>query len=140
RHVAATIALKACFEDLAVWQLQRVREASDEVIAVVAVRAIRALAVVRAERDDAIVARALQAARDELAEPGTHRFGRPVKERAEVPLVLAAAVDRVVAIERQAVLARLQVLEPERDLRLADSDPELLRRVERDIGVEVAEL
>ena len=65
---------------------------------------------------------------------------RPVEKSADVALVFTTAVERVVTVEGETVLARLQVFEAVRDLRLPDPHAKLLTLIESDVRVGVAQL
>ena len=107
---------------------------------VVAIGTIRALPVVHAHAEHAVIARALQARLLQIGETLLDLLRRPVKEQAEVTLVAHGRVERVGAIQRDAVLARLQVFPAERNLRLACAQAPLLAGIEPEIGVRVAQL
>src|SRR5690606_24023525 len=80
-----------------------------------------------------------EAAVDEVLEPAPHLDRRVVEEQSDVPLVGHGAIESVGTVEGQTILARLHVLETERDLGLAHSHTELRRWIGQ-VEIPVSEL
>jgi hypothetical protein len=132
--------LHAELDDSAVREPPGLRRASNPVKPTVTVESVRPLTIVEANAYEPIVSRVFQAEARDLLEQCLGLRGRPIEERAEVALVLATRVERIVAIESEAVLARLQVLEAVWNLRLSDPNAPILAFAETDVRVSVTKL
>jgi hypothetical protein len=101
---------------------------------------VDAPAVVDADAGEAVVTGALEPAVGEVLEQLLDRLGCPVREHSKIAFAGHARVDRIRAIERPSVLARLDVLEPVGHLRLTDAEPEFLLRIAEHVAIPVAHL
>src|SRR5687767_2491606 len=100
-----------------------------------------ALTVVNAEAQDPVVPRALETGVHQSLEKLLLLNRRPVVDDSQVALVRCnSRIQRIRSVERNAVLARLQVVEAVGDLGQSHAKTMLLVRVDVDVRIQVAEL
>lgn len=138
--VAAGVGLDGGFDDLAFGELEGVSDASYAVEVGVGFGAIGVLAVEEAEGSHAVVAGAFEAGFDEVVKPGADVGGGVHEVDAEVAFVDEGGIGGVGAVEGEAVLRGLHVLEAEGNFGLAGADAVLLLFVDGEVEVEVADL
>ena len=139
-RVFAGVGLDAELDDLAVVEEERIGEAGDDVQVVILLDERASLAVVGADAEHAVIVGAFEPL---VVDPGENLLGglgRPVIEETEIAFIAGGAIERVVAVQRQAVGAGLHVLPAVGNLRLAGAEAVHLVRREVDIAVPVADL
>ncbi len=140
RHEAAGVGVGAHFQILAVGELERVGGVHHRVHAVVTLGAVGALAVVHTGTDHAVVARPLQSRLDQVLEAALGHGGAVIEHRTDIAFVAQAGVQCIGAIQREPVLAGLQIFPAVRHFRLTHTHAVFALLVEEDIGVGVAQL
>src|SRR5690606_12969141 len=118
----------------------RIRNPRNYVRIIIQLQLIGRLSIKRADAKYAIITRAFQAVADQGRKYLSNARRGPVKEYAYIPLVGNRTIQAIVAIQRQPVLARLQVLEPKGDLTLPEPEAELVFLIHAYIYVSIAQL
>lgn len=136
----ASVGLDRGFDDLPAPDLEGVAEARNEVRRVVQFGFVCRLPVVRAEGKNPVIARTFQTIADEGGKKLPSFFRSPVKKQPEISLVRDRRIQRVGAVERQAILARLHIFKTERDFALPETKAKFIVFVQTYIKIGIAEL